>query len=348
MRKLMKSTPLLAVLVLVWATAAYGTPFIWDGAPDGGGASADNDVDTAENWVGDVAPGDDNGNQHIFDGTPAQTTVDYGGGATANDGQNIVFADTLASDMTLTGKFRMTNDHPNITQNSSRAIDIAAEYSNEPEIGGTGTGTLTLSGLVKRFNGSGSVSSTIDNANFDIVWSGDLQEGNDDWKITKQGAGKLTLGGSFGINENGFLDVQGGTVELTGSTGSSNIRVNGGTFQGGSGTVQYNIDGAASDLMEYNAGSLDISALTIQFALGTLGATEDQYVLVDYSGAGVAPTLATNPATHDTFFAAADVPAGYSFFHDAANQQIVLLPEPATLALLGLGGAGLLLRRKRC
>jgi len=345
---------MLATAVLALGGGAQAVDFYWDGAPDGGGSSADNNDDTGDNWVGDVAPGDNSSNTHIYGGNPAQTTANYNGGATTNDVDNIIFASDLTADFKITGDFRVTNDDPNVFQNSSRAIEIAGQYSNEPNIGGSGTGTLTMSGSVSRFNGSDGVTATINNAGFDILWSGTIGAGNDWWKITKQGAGKVTVSGTWGMidtddygSDHYYLDVDAGTVEVTGTINGSVINVNGGTFKGGSGTVGYYIDGADSDVITLGAsGTLNISGLTINFIELTGGVTEDEYVLVDYSAGGTL-TTATNGATDDTFFNATNLPAGYSIVNDTANSQIKLVPEPASAVLLGLGGVLIAIRRRR-
>jgi len=157
--------------------------------------------------------------------------------------------------------------------------------------------------------------------------------------LTKNGNSTLTLGNANTYT--GKTTVNAGTLKVKGSLATTNILVQGGTFTGGSGKVTF--DFGTADIITMTSGTLDISTLTIKFT-GTPTLTE--YVLVDYSGSGTL-TTATNLATADTFFDATSVPAGYGFTHDTVNMQILLTPEPATIALLGLGGLSLVLARRR-
>ncbi len=354
---------MVAAAMVAGGSTASGAQFVWDGAPDGGGASANNNTLTATNWLNDIGPGDNSGNDHLYTGTPALTTINYGPGATTlNDVAFLTFDSLLATDLSFTGSVR-GNANPMFVQNSARNIVLGfTTFANLPGFAGSGTGTVTVSGTLSRGQGADAGAFTINNAAYPVVWSGSISAGNDWWRITKQGAGTLTVSGTWNMIDtldygptNSFVDVTAGTFEVTGTVNGGNVRVNSGTFTGGSGggVLGYYIDGADSDLIDFNSGTLDLSTLTINFLPLAGGVTEDQYVLVDYAGANLGGsdilTLSSNSATDQTFFSATNLPSGYTFFHDEPNKQIllVLIPEPASLALLGLVGMVLLPRRRR-
>ncbi len=350
-------------LAMAAATTQAAT-FVWDGAPDTSGSSANNFTRNGDNWVGDVAPGDAASNDHWYTGTPAQTTIFYGGGTGPTNGQInndadfLTFDAALTTDLIFTGAFR-ANDDPNFRQNSARAIDIQSNFYNLASINGSGSGTVTFSGNLARANGDNAAAFTMNNAGFDIVYSGSISAGNEWWRITKQGAGKLTVSGNWGMIDTSdfamnhhYLKLEAGTTDVSGTVNGSTINVNGGTFQG-IGTLGFYIQDTANDLIDFNSGTLNLSGLTIDFQALGLGVTQAQYVLVDYAGADLGGAdsliLASNLATGNTFGAVTNLPTGYKIFHDSVNSQILLqvIPEPASMAILALGGLMLLPRRRR-
>ncbi|MCC5829765.1 MAG: autotransporter-associated beta strand repeat-containing protein, partial [Phycisphaeraceae bacterium] len=136
--------------------------------------------------------------------------------------------------------------------------------------------------------------------------------------LIMDGPGTLTLSGTN--SHTGGTVVSDGTLELSGSLARSNITVDGGTFEGGSGEIAFGL-GTSPDLITLLDGILDVSALTVNF-FGSASLSE--YVLVDYSAGGSFLT-ASNSLTDDTFFNALNIPTGYSFLNDTTSQQVLLV-----------------------
>ncbi len=209
-------------------------------------------------------------------------------------------------------------------------------------------GTWTLDGdLIVRGRGHTSI-----RHNFDGVISG---AGNFVVDGTLANANNHVVALTADNTYTGATIVNRGILELSGSLANSNITVGAnGTFQGGSGTLFFNL-GASPDLITLSGtGTLDVSALTIDFQ-GV--ATGDPYLLIDYSGLTTGSFItASNVETDDTFFASLNVPTGYFFVHDPNAQTVILdfepppvvvIPEPGSAALLGLFGLLVFRQRRR-
>ncbi len=83
--------------------------------------------------------------------------------------------------------------------------------------------------------------------------------------ITKTGAGTLTLGGAS--TNSGLFNINGGTVNLTGSLANANVNVNGaGSTLTGSGTASGNVsilNGGSLAVSSANPGGLTLGSLTV-------------------------------------------------------------------------------------
>lgn len=153
--------------------------FTWDGAPDGGGASADANWTTASNWVSDVAPSAKDA--LVFSGTTQQaSTNDFAAGTTF---QSITF---------VNGGFDL--------QGNSLVLDGAgtAELVNE-----AGVNTI---GFDFSLDDSSDGASTIQFAAGELVLTGNVLD-SDDTNLVITGPGRLALGPAAAIGFDGDIIV---------------------------------------------------------------------------------------------------------------------------------------------
>ncbi|MEK6236491.1 MAG: PEP-CTERM sorting domain-containing protein, partial [Planctomycetales bacterium] len=163
--------------------------------------------------------------------------------------------------------------------------------------------------------------------------------------LHKTSPGMLVLESS--ADQLGGAYVEDGILQVDSTMRTGNTTVAGGTLAGG-GTLLWDVDGMNSDTIMLLSGLLDVSGLTVDFEVGLGGATESEYLLIDYDAGGML-SLSGNTATDSTFLAALDVPSGYSIVNDQANSRVILqgapIPEPSTWLLLGVAACGFMARR---
>jgi len=233
--------------------------------------------------------------------------------------------------------------NPNLVLNDplvitrSGGVSTADAMTVNGSLSGTGALSLSLSGnrgviaIAGGINMVGSLTTTDTDANASYQYttlSGTI--GSNVTSLTKNGPGLLTLSGSNNAYTGGTT-INGGTVaaDAAGALGSGNVSVAAGALLKIASGLSVIDDGAVVNLLsnsgtygviELGSGVSDtVAALKfdgVSQAAGTWGAT----------GSG---------ATHinDNYFTGAGM--------------LNVVPEPVTLALLGMGGVGVLLRRKR-
>jgi fibronectin-binding autotransporter adhesin len=216
-------------------------------------------------------------------------------------------------------------------------------FNSTAGVVGTGTGhvrTLTLGGTN---TGNNTISGTIQNNNTAI---GALVS------VTKTGVGTWVLAGDSTYT--GATTVSDGTLVVDGSLGATAVTVNGGAF-GGSGAIGSTLNLASgssfyvSDLIDplQVAGTVTIYA---GFGVDDLTGIDDWSLVADGTytlingtlGAGVFAGLANN--SEGTAF---DIGGGRSAYFQEGSLQLIVVPEPSTLVILGAGAAFLGLRFAR-
>jgi autotransporter-associated beta strand protein len=165
------------------------TDALWDGAPDGGGASSDANWTTASNWVGDAAPVAGNDlyfpaaaaqkmNVNTFPAGTAFHSITFTGGGYAVSGNGIALSGGLRDAATGNNRF-----DPDIALAGSQVFSVAAAGE-----------TLALGGAIS--GGAG------------------VSLGKEVAGATTLNAGILRFDGTVGNTFAGTLTVNGGTLEL--------------------------------------------------------------------------------------------------------------------------------------
>ena len=145
-----------------------------------------------------------------------------------------------------------------------------------------------------------------------------------------------TLGGTGTVGANVITlngTITGATATTTGQlTLQGNLELNSGE---GGGTYLANLSGSLSDLLAIT-GSLILGADT---TLNIVGSADG---VTTY-------TLATFASRSDVFQTVMGIPGGYSLVYNAADIELVPIPEPSTWigGALALGAIAILLRRRR-
>jgi autotransporter-associated beta strand protein len=295
---------------------------------------------------------------------------------------NVSFSGTGAA--TATGQIRGVTNGFQTTNSVAITLNNAAEdnnYAGDTLIQGTSsiilgranqipngatagnvnvTGTLRTNGFSETINGltgtgmvdgfSGTSTLTVGDNNATSSFDGTIQNTAGTLALTKAGNGVLTLAGSSTYT--GATAVSAGTLLVNGSLGSTSVTVGSGGTIGGTGSI-------AGDLFFTSGAKLDIvninTALTVgvggTITFGSFGftnitgwdfanATEGTYTLL----AGTADlTNVSNVGAMNAF----SFGNGKSGYFENGSLQVVVIPEPSSIALLSLGGLALALRRRR-
>ncbi len=295
------------------------------------------------------------------------TANDFTGDVTVNEGM-----------LQLRGQGSMGNATKKLIINGGKLSTVGAQsltLANPIEIGGdfalsSGSGTLTLNGTMD-LGGATRTLTAEGNGNKSIA--GDISNGG---LVVNQSNGTLTFSGNNTYT--GTTTLSNGTLLVNGAhTGGGLYTVASGATLGGTGLIDaaiaalaggivapgnsigtlttsnsFDLDGTLlieldngagpgglSDLLDVN-GLFDLTNGVVQFVFtGTM--TNDYYIFAEYdtlSGGG--------------FLNALNTPEGYGIdytFGVGGNQIALVIPEPSTFALLGLGAVAMLglMRRGR-
>jgi hypothetical protein len=107
--------------------------------------------------------------------------------------------------------------------------------------------------------------------------------------------------------------------------------------------------GAASGMYDDDVNAAGMSDLLAVTGNITLGAADALNVNVLDSTSGANYTIATYTGTLSGTFATTDLPPGYSINYGTGSDSsiTIVVPEPASLGILGIGGLSLIRRRRR-
>jgi autotransporter-associated beta strand protein len=247
----------------------------------------------------------------------------------------------------------ITGNKIQATSYAVRSGDISAKLS---ETGGSATLTKSTSGMVTMSNSANEYSgATLISAGMILVKiAGALPSTS---AVTVQNSATLAMdtgvtltktatwnSGSI-LGGKGTYDIAGGFTPPSGVHVSpgliiGTLTVDGALNLASGGILDIQVDGATADLLNItnasDTGNLTLTGGTLNVTAITPG-TFTSIPIVTYAG-----------TRNNTTFATVNLPsAAYSIQYDDANKRILLLPEPATMALLALGGVGMLIRRRR-
>lgn len=244
----------------------------------------------------------------------------------------------------------VAGDDANIQDNEDVTVTVAGEvarnvwlYRNASLTVSAG-GDLNATGSVRANQNGGVAGTTTSTVN---VTGGSLTAGS---LLT------ATVGGSA-INNYGIFNISGGTVTVNGNISVGTPANNWGEFNiiGDSATIvttgagDFILGGVSSNggTVSYTTSTTGVSSIGVADNI-TLDATTSHLVMnlgnYDYSN-GDSFTLATYGGTLTGEFSSINI--GYKSIDYSGGAIVLTVPEPSSTALLGLGGLGLLLRRKR-
>lgn len=316
----------LTVFCLLLAGNTFGAYVAWDGGGDGVSYIDGN------NWANNLTPAF--GDRHLLNG--ADDAVIYNGQIGYTDYIRLGNASTAS-----------------LTVQSGAKLVLSGVAIRGPEVG-SGTGTLALNGgtvdgqgvcaLHIGYSGSGSsgyYNQTAGQSTFggNVIFGYRIDDGTPG---TGHPYGELNMGGGTLIGQSYLIGQSGdGVANITGGTVTTNLTMTIARDATSSGHVQ--LDGGVLDVnnnFKFGAGtgSMDIEA-------GTL--------IINYTEVEEGETWAQFKARIEGYVLSSGQITGYGWhsgvirdYNDRDMIATLTTPEPATIALLGLGGLALL-RRKR-
>jgi autotransporter-associated beta strand protein len=262
------------------------------------------------------------------------------GGITVASGAGAVTFGTLVSDRNQRVTVRALADYT-VANNSSSDLTFNREFDNGTNdttrtvtVAGSGDGDTVFNQLRSYSNGR-SLAMTISKTS---------------------GAGIVRFGvGDLNHDYTGATTVTAGTLLVDGTVTVSNFSVGANGILGGTGTIGGSVDFASGAKFFFDPASLNpASALTINGAVsfGGFGITnlvgldssvaEGTYTLINGTGAINFANVSDMGITN-----AQDIGGGKSAYFQQGSLQLVVIPEPSTLILLGISLATLAVFRRR-
>ena len=242
-----------------------------------------------------------------------------------NPFQTVLFSRASGSTFSNTGTINLTDASTYLGTHSTK-LTSGSNLTNAGTISANGSTANSLASIEVTGSYTQSAGSTILN--------------NRSQLITTTGAtfngGTLAGSGLGAAMVSGALTVIGANV-APGSTGVGTVGtlgVTGATTFGNGSILNIDLINDTKDLLAIT-GNINLSSLSDNVTFATSGTqTQSRYVFATFTG--------TRTGTFDTFTA----PSGFLLDYSVANEIAVLIPEPTSLAALGLFGLAALRRRR--
>ncbi len=286
-------------------------------------------------------------------------TVTAVGGGTLNAQAGGVVTIADANTSTINSTFGLANSTAGAgvtfnVANGAAAIDLSL---TGPIVNNVGTGKITKTGLGV-FSVSGASTFTAGTT----VSVGTLLVNNSPAVTTESGlgSGAVVVSGGATLGGTGRINGASANVTATGLDASTLAVINPGSIDGAGAPIIGTLSVGGSVANNVTLG--DFSSLVIDFSstgltndvlavAGALSLSSSSVLSLNIPTELTLPsyTLATFSSLSGTFSSVSNLPEGYDLIIDADSIDLVqnaAVPEPASLAILGAGAMGLLLRRR--
>jgi autotransporter-associated beta strand protein len=273
--------------------------------------------------------------------------VNIAGGVITTSGTNHIWG--IAGGVNMTGGTLQSNN------GVSDANGPQLEWNNTNVTTNASASTATIGGRI-RIRADGGYTGISFNvadgaASEDLSVSAAVTEASGGLGITKNGAGTMVLSGTN--NYTGATNVSAGTLLVTGALGNSAVNVDSTAAIGGTGTVggSLNIYGGGFFHVVNLLDALDVTGTVNIFSgfgiddlvgldWGTVA--DGTYTLIN----GTLDTGVFDDLANNSFATAYLIGGGRSAYFQEGSLQLVVIPEPSSALLGGLGMLALLRRRR--
>ncbi len=223
---------------------------------------------------------------------------------------------------------------------------------------------LTHNDVVESFNGQAGVITMAGSGSGDLVFNGNVggTRASHAIAIDRTGTGIVEFNNATGNNYSLGTTVKEGLLLVNNTSGSGTgggaVTVESGGILGGSGSISGNVTfQAGAGLVFDPLTTLDMTGtVTMDSTFGVSSLVDSRGGAIDWSTIGIGSYTLIGSTTSDfsgiTNFGsanAADVGGGKSAYFENGSLQLIVIPEPSTLALFGLAGVAVVmgLRRRR-
>ncbi|MEO5715854.1 MAG: autotransporter-associated beta strand repeat-containing protein [Luteolibacter sp.] len=343
--------------LLVFVSFANATSLTWDGAPDGGGTSADAKWSTVTNWLGDTTVPAATGDTLTFGGTTNLNAQNDSVTALATSGTAITFASGAGSfnlsGNTLTlgsgggGGQTIVSQQSANAQTISTNINLSGGSGDRSIVFATGAGSLTISGNINFSNdwlfpnttaGTIILSGT-NTGNGKLFSAGGITAGTNKMNAMMRNnvlGTQVVLGSDSALGNSGTGSVSAGTADFRGiranqpvliGTAGGDRNLSGSTLAINSASIEFN---GANNLTLGNlineSGNRDfkVSAagqVTVQNSLSLSSDQTGRSLYLNLSGAG---GMIVNGPVYDTFHSGGLTTPGSGTLRKAGTATLTL------------------------